>query len=71
MRWLLAIACLSMLAFASSEDHQCHYCEPNTYCFVDVLHQCPPHSSSPADSDDVTDCVCHAGFYLDPDDSAR
>ena len=54
----------------AAEDHQCHYCEPNTFCFVDTQYLCPQHSSSPAGSDDLTDCVCHAGFYRDPDDSA-
>lgn len=51
------------------EEHQCSYCEPNTFCFVDTQYQCPQHSSSPAGSDELTDCVCHAGFYRDPDDS--
>lgn len=47
----------------SPADPECQYCEPDTYCFVDMQHQCPPSSSAPAGSDDVSDCVCHAGFY--------
>jgi hypothetical protein len=47
----------------ATEDHQYHYCESNTFCFVDTQYQCPQHSSSSAGSDDLTDCVCHARFY--------
>ena len=47
----------------SPADPECQYCEPDRYCFVDMQHQCPPSSSAPAGSDDVSDCVCHAGFY--------
>jgi hypothetical protein len=61
MRWLLVIECLSAFPCAATEDNECQYCDPNTYCFVDMHHQCPPHSSSTAGSDDASD---YAGFYL-------
>ena len=59
---------MSVLVCVSPEGHQCYYCEPNTFCFVDTQYQCPPHSSSPAGSDDLQDCVCHAGYYRDQDE---
>jgi hypothetical protein len=66
MRLLVLVVVLSALAALAhaAEDHQCHYCELDTFCFVDTQYQCPQHSSSPAGSDDLTDCVCHAGFFL-------
>jgi len=64
MRWLsLVVFCCAVLACAGTGEPQYLYCEPDTYCFVDVQRQCPPSSSAPAGSDDVADCVCHAGFY--------
>jgi len=67
---LLVIAfMMRSLVCVSVEDHQCSYCEPNTFCFVDTQYQCPPHSSSVAGSNNLTDCVCHSDFYSDPDES--
>ena len=71
--WLCALMCVCLHGVGAEtpapntttdvQEHECLYCEPHTYCFVDVQHQCPLHSSAPAGSDDVADCVCHAGFY--------
>ena len=61
------LALLFVLGAQAAEEHQCSYCEPNTFCFVDAKYLCPEHSSSPAGSDELTDCVCYAGFYRDPD----
>ena len=53
MRLLAVAIMLSALVCVSPEGLQCYYCEPNTFCFVDTQYQCPPHSSSPAGSDDL------------------
>ena len=54
-------------AYAVAENFECRYCEANTYCFVDTQHFCPQDSSAPEGSDNVSDCICHAGFYRNGD----
>jgi hypothetical protein len=68
MRLLAMAVIMSALVCVSTEGHQCYYCEPNTFCFVDTQYQCPQHSSSQAGSDDLQDCVCLARYYRDPDE---
>ena len=69
LAWAVFVSALVCVSPDELADHQCSVCEPNTFCFVDRKYQCPPHSSSPAGSDDLQDCVCHAGYYRDPDDA--
>ncbi len=66
---LVIVFMMRAMVCVSEEDHQCSYCEPNTFCFVNTQYQCPPHSSSLAGSNNLTDCVCHSDFYSDPDES--
>lgn len=42
---------------------QCTLCEPDTFCFQDVEQNCPTHSISFFGADNITDCVCKAGYY--------
>lgn len=65
---LLVFFSLLLLCPVCTSEHECQVCEPNTYCYVERQHQCPQHSAAPSGSDDVSDCVCHAGFYLHPDE---
>ena len=57
---LVVFGCV-VLACVCTADLECQYFEPNTYCFVDTKYLCPAHSSSPAGSDDVSDCLCNEG----------
>ena len=55
------IVALFTLATAISAD-QCVLCEPDTFCFMDNMYNCPSHSSSVAGSDNESACVCHDGY---------
>jgi len=68
LRCIFALTALGLLLPVWSTEHECSICEPNTYCYVERKYQCHAHSSSPAGSDAISDCVCHAGYYLDPDE---
>ena len=41
---------------------QCNACGPNTYCNLGVLAGCPSSSSSPALSQNLSQCVCNPGY---------
>lgn len=40
----------------------CKACQAGTFCFNDTLHSCPRDSTSRVSADNVTACVCAAGF---------
>ena len=56
------------LVLVCADAQQCRQCEPNTYCFLETKYLCPVHSVSSAGSDEASDCVCMAGYYLHADD---
>ena len=41
----------------------CQDCNASDYCAFGTMRGCPPNSMSPADSWDVSQCICNPGFY--------
>lgn len=56
------IVCMSV-TFSHASHLTCSLCEPGSFCFQDGSVLCPAHSSSPAGSKNVSDCVCDAGYF--------
>lgn len=54
---------LIMVSAVQSEHLVCEICPENTWCHNDLLYRCPSHSTSHIGSDNVTFCMCKAGFY--------
>ena len=41
----------------------CTICDADWYCALGSRWGCPPNSDSPADSHEVTQCICNPGYY--------
>ena len=59
---LVAMSVLN-LRVCLAEHEQCNLCPPDSFCFSDSSTLCPQHSSSPAGSSNISDCVCYPGYY--------
>lgn len=56
--------CLVLTTLVSTaRGDTCVACDEGTFCFNESLGVCPPHSTSPPESDNIADCTCNAGFY--------
>ena len=52
-----------LLALARAVSaQQCVECEADTFCFLNNMFRCPPHSASVVRSDNVSACVCVGGY---------
>jgi len=60
-----------LLLARAADAQQCRLCENGTYCFLETLFVCPANSRSLPGSDNITDCVCIAGYYATADHVCR
>lgn len=64
-------ACLCTAGYEPDGDG-CKQCTADFYCpGNDVKTACPVHGLSPANSDEVTDCYCEAGYYFTTESGAK
>jgi len=64
MHALRVLGVLLALALAGNAQ-QCVECEADTFCFLNEMYSCPPHSSSVVRSDNVSACVCVGGLLAE------
>jgi len=65
---LCVFMCVNIHGLAAANDGlpsdgKCHLCEPNTFCFQEILDTCPPNAQAPAGSSNIADCVCIPGYH--------
>ena len=65
---LCVFMCVNIHGLAAANDGlpsdgKCHLCEPNTFCFQEILDACPLNAQAPAGSSNIADCVCIAGYH--------
>lgn len=64
-------ACLCTAGYEPDGDG-CKQCSENFYCAGnDQKIACPLHGLSPANSNEVTDCYCEAGYYFTTESGAK
>ena len=58
-----AIVCPNGTITNTTGMSSCTICAADEYCAFGTMHGCPPNSDSPADSHDISQCICNPGYY--------